>query len=678
MKNTVLLLCLLVGTTALGQYNVSDKYLDSLKQALAKNPVDTVKFELNMLMGIGNQFVHPNEAVYRFNEAIKIATKLNDRPKMMGAYITLAYLYGHIGEPAKALEINQEVLRFVEKIGDDTSMALAFISENYEAQGDLSNALKYASKSFAVFEKRRKDKLLVDERGYPAGPLKMGNLFEKIGRLDSAMYYAKMSYKRLLEKPIDGQSAPYFYCQVCNLLGTIYSRLNQHEEALHFYRLALSKAIEVNFIKSIQQSQSALAKFFFKTNQPDSTIHYAIQAYQKAVNLKDFEIMKESAVILRQAYEVQGNYAKALYYNDLAIAARDSVTGADKVRQVQRLTFVEEQRQQKIAQEIEAGKVAYQNKVKVYSLLAVLTGLLAIALILYHNNRQKQKANAVLEKTLFTLKTTQNQLIQKEKLASLGELTAGIAHEIQNPLNFVNNFSEMSVELIEEIKQEREGRSEQRDESLIDELLADLSQNQAKINHHGKRASSIVSGMLEHSRTSTGERMMTDLNKLADEYLRLSYHGMRAKYKDFNADYELISDDNLPLINVVPQDMGRVLLNLINNAFYACTEQRRSATNVGEAKPAVELLTDVKKVIVRTECINNELIIKVIDNGTGITDEVKSKIFQPFFTTKPTGEGTGLGLSLSYDIVTKGHGGTIEVESKEGEGTTFIVKLPYQ
>ena len=278
--------------------------------------------------------------------------------------------------------------------------------------------------------------------------------------------------------------------------------------------------------------------------------------------------------------------------------------------------------------------------------------------------KQKEELLHALE----DLKTTQNQLVQKEKLASLGELTAGIAHEIQNPLNFVNNFSELSVELAQELIEELE--KPEIDKLYLAEILGDLTKNQEKINHHGKRASSIVKGMLEHSRTGTGEREMTDINKLADEYLRLSYHGMRAKFKDFNADYEFVADETLPLINCVPQDIGRVLLNLINNAFYA--------TNLGEAKPTVELLADVKspKVIVRTEHANNQLTIKVIDNGTGMSREVQEKIFQPFFTTKPTGEGTGLGLSLTYDIITKGHGGSIEVESEENIGTTFTIKLP--
>ena len=280
------------------------------------------------------------------------------------------------------------------------------------------------------------------------------------------------------------------------------------------------------------------------------------------------------------------------------------------------------------------------------------------------------------------LKTTQNQLIQKEKLASLGELTAGIAHEIQNPLNFVNNFSELSVDLAQELIEELE--KPEIDKLYIAEILGDLTKNQEKINHHGKRASSIVKGMLEHSRTGTGEREMTDINKLADEYLRLSYHGMRAKYKDFNADYELIADESLPLVYVVPQDMGRVLLNLINNAFYAVS-QRNHTVETGHAVAtghALSLLIEYKPaVIVSTRTLptgegRGGVEITIKDNGNGIPKENLEKIFQPFFTTKPTGEGTGLGLSLTYDIVTKGHGGTIEVESVEGKGTTFVVKLP--
>jgi two-component system, NtrC family, sensor kinase len=288
----------------------------------------------------------------------------------------------------------------------------------------------------------------------------------------------------------------------------------------------------------------------------------------------------------------------------------------------------------------------------------------------------KQKEE--LELTLLQLNATQSQLIQSEKLASLGELTAGIAHEIQNPLNFVNNFAELSVELAKELKDEL--KNPEKDWGLIEELTNDLIQNQDKINHHGKRASNIVKNMLEHSRTSTGIKEPIDINALADEYLRLSYHGLRAKDKGFNATMITNFQESLPQITVIPQDIGRVLLNLFNNAFYAVNKrnqqptQKLEASSVGAISP-IENYTP--SVFVSTKQIKKTIEIRVKDNGTGMPENVKNKIFQPFFTTKPTGEGTGLGLSLSYDIVTKGHGGTLKVETKEGEFTEFIITLPY-
>ena len=271
------------------------------------------------------------------------------------------------------------------------------------------------------------------------------------------------------------------------------------------------------------------------------------------------------------------------------------------------------------------------------------------------DERTIQLQNSILE-----LKSTQAQLIQSEKLASLGELTAGIAHEIQNPLNFVNNFAEVSAEMLAEMDAEL-------DKGDIHEakaISADLQQNLSKINHHGQRASAIVKGMLEHSRASTGVKEPTDLNALTDEYLRLAYHGLRAKDNSFNAAMETHFDPDLPMVSVIPQDIGRVLLNLINNAFYAVNEK---------AKLSIEGYDPV--VTVSTAKIGDNIEIRVQDNGNGIPDVIREKIFQPFFTTKPTGQGTGLGLSLAYDIVTKGHEGTLEVESAEGGGSAFIIKL---
>ena len=289
---------------------------------------------------------------------------------------------------------------------------------------------------------------------------------------------------------------------------------------------------------------------------------------------------------------------------------------------------------------------------------------------------QTEKKRA--EDALIALKSTQAQLIQSEKLASLGELTAGIAHEIQNPLNFVNNFAEVSAEMLDEMHEELE----KGDTTEAIAIATDLKANLEKINHHGQRASSIVKGMLEHSRASTGVKAPTDLNALADEYLRLAYHGLRAKDSNFNATMETHFDPDLPKVSVIPQDIGRVLLNLINNAFYAVDEKQKQIAAVESRTPLSESFrlseSYTPTISLRTKRLDNAVEISVQDNGNGIPDAIKDKIFQPFFTTKPTGQGTGLGLSLAYDIVTKGHGGTLEVDTQKGESTTMIIRLPLQ
>jgi signal transduction histidine kinase len=285
-----------------------------------------------------------------------------------------------------------------------------------------------------------------------------------------------------------------------------------------------------------------------------------------------------------------------------------------------------------------------------------------------------------LEKTLSDLQATQQQLIHAEKMASLGELTAGIAHEIQNPLNFVNNFSEVSKELIVEMMEEME----KGDQEEVNAISSDIIQNLDKILHHGKRADGIVKGMLQHSRSSSGDKTRTDINELADEYLRLAYHGLRAKDKSFNATMETDFDQAIGKVEVVPQEIGRVLLNLITNAFHACVERSRNAVQEksktgdnGDYKPTVSVTTKKTSPAGGPDSYREEGVqITVADNGLGIPDDIKDKIFQPFFTTKPTGEGTGLGLSLSYDIV-KSHGGEIKVDSVKGKGTRFIVTLPF-
>ncbi|MBO0947958.1 sensor histidine kinase [Fibrella forsythiae] len=322
------------------------------------------------------------------------------------------------------------------------------------------------------------------------------------------------------------------------------------------------------------------------------------------------------------------------------------------------------------------------NEYRLFFRLNIIMGLMLIIVIIAFvftnsNNRALRlisEKNALLqlrseqlEQSLNELRTTQVQLIQKEKMASLGELTAGIAHEIQNPLNFVNNFAEVSSELVVELKEGSLMLLPVDEKEYADEIVGDLSLNLVKISQHGQRASAIVRGMLKHSSSSTGERQLTDLNALADEYLRLSYHGLRAKDNSFNCQLITEFDPNLPHLNIVGQDIGRVLLNLFTNAFYAVQQKARQMEPAANYEPTVR---------VRTCRQNGKVDIHVRDNGSGVPDGIRAKIFQPFFTTKPTGEGTGLGLSLSYDIITKGHGGELVIKSQEGEGAEFVISLP--
>ncbi|MDP3913547.1 MAG: ATP-binding protein [Bacteroidota bacterium] len=306
-------------------------------------------------------------------------------------------------------------------------------------------------------------------------------------------------------------------------------------------------------------------------------------------------------------------------------------------------------------QEDEINRAIAIRKVELEGLVAERTAELT---------RQKEE----LEHTLDELQATQTQLIQSEKMASLGELTAGIAHEIQNPLNFVNNFSEINTELISEL--EEEIKKENRDLKNEEDILKDLKENEQKINHHGKRAEAIVKGMLQHSRSSTGKKELTDINALADEYLRLAYHGLRAKDKSFNATMKTDFDETIGKINVIPQDIGRVILNLITNAFYAIAPPppKGGIKNTPTVSNPTVWLSTKKE--------GDKVFILVRDNGPGIQKEVLDKIFQPFFTTKPAGQGTGLGLSMSYEIVTKGHGGELKVENNPEGGAKFTVVLP--
>jgi signal transduction histidine kinase len=407
-----------------------------------------------------------------------------------------------------------------------------------------------------------------------------------------------------------------------------------------------------------------IADVFLKLNQTDSSTLYAKNALAIADSAGLPNEKLEALNLLTTIFEGKSNIDSAYAYQKQTLVLKDGALSADHIRHAQLIAFNEEmKKQEELTQQRRRS-----TTIIISSLVVTVLFISLITSIVIRHNQQRKKAYTLLQKqkeqteqAYSQLKATQAQLVQKEKMASLGELIAGIAHEIQNPLNFVNNFSTVNKELVTEAKQALSGGNYPE----VAAVLSDIENNEEKISHHGKRADSIVKGMLQHARASTGKKEPTDINKLAEEYLRLSFQGMRAKDKSFNAAIETHFDNTLGQVTIVPQDIGRVLLNLFNNAFYAVQEKKAKLN--GTYEPVVS---------VRTNKDSNSVQIIVKDNGTGMPQQVADKVFQPFFTTKPTGEGIGLGLSLSYDIVTKGHGGELKVESKEGEGTEFVVQLP--
>jgi two-component system NtrC family sensor kinase len=465
--------------------------------------------------------------------------------------------------------------------------------------------------------------------------------------LDSAYKYLEQCRQEDL-KQTDHWSVPYLY------LGQVYEKKGDPGRAIKYYKMGAGYSGQK---LDTAQGYNYLASAFKMKGETDSAVFYASKAITISLKSSLSETLIEASRTLTDLYRAKHLPDSALKYQDIMLAAKDSAFSKEKIKQMENFAFDEQMRQQAIIEK----QAQYRNSVKMYSLVAVVGVFLVLAIILWRNNRHKQQANEQIQKTLAELKATQTQLIQSEKMASLGELTAGIAHEIQNPLNFVNNFSDVSRELMEELNEELD----KGDTKEAKAISMDVIENLGKITHHGKRADAIVKGMLQHSQSGGGAKEPTDINVLADEYLRLSYHGLRSKDKSFNAELMTNFDEKLPKVNVIPQDMGRVLLNLFNNAFYAVNQKQKTVG--ADYKPEVLVSISTK---------NGQVVIKVKDNGTGIPDAIKEKIMQPFFTTKPTGEGTGLGLSLTYDMVVKGHGGSIEVNTKEGEFTEFIIRLP--
>ncbi|MFC0605057.1 tetratricopeptide repeat-containing sensor histidine kinase [Winogradskyella pulchriflava] len=466
-----------------------------------------------------------------------------------------------------------------------------------------------------------------------------------------------------------------------NTRGNIYKYMQRYDDAIAEYKKCYQIAKDYNIERGIIPALANIGHVYRLQNKNEEALTYTLEAIELMKKSGNTPNLRENYMHASNSYEALEDYQKALEYNHLYSDARINELKQiiEQLESELQIKYESEKKDETI--ETQDATISRQRKTQLlYIGIAVLLGIIlfgmyftmknirkkrkALALLnteLAQNQKDLEAANNKLQQSLDELKATQAQLIQSEKMASLGELTAGIAHEIQNPLNFVNNFSEVSNELVDEMNEEL-------DKGDIEEakhIASDIKQNLEKINHHGKRADGIVKGMLQHSRSNTGKKEPTDINKLADEYLRLAYHGLRAKDKSFNAQLETDFDENIKTLNVVPQDIGRVILNLITNAFYA-VDEKKSNSESKDFKPTVSVSTIKLKDTI-------EIIIK--DNGNGIPENILDKIFQPFFTTKPTGKGTGLGLSMSYDII-RAHNGKLQVESKDKEGTTFTVSLP--
>ena len=662
MKVKILNLTILLLLVSGSCFAQRKEVVDSLKSLLTTTKNDTTRIYAQI--GLCNQYRLGNIDSSRFygQQALELARQINYLP---GQILALSFLTGSAqqqGDYPKTLELGFKAIQLAQEhhlerskailgSGSDyaltvyvlTGAAFTNMADVYVNLKDYPKAINYMYQLISL------ELAGPSDPGLPYGYMLIGEAYLLSNQPDSAAYYEKKAVKIFKEQNFN---EPFVY----QFLGDIAMKSGMNKEALGNYKISEQNAIEGKQQRALTWAYIRISDFFKTLGQPDSALYYAHKGFEVSQHFGQKSSTLAAAKLLSGLYEPKDT-KESLRYLKIADAYRDSLFGEVNLRAVQTITAREKERQQ----EIETAKAAYQNRLRLYLLLTGLSFLLLISLILYRNYKKSKKANQTLKNTLNDLKSTQAQLIHSEKMASLGELTAGIAHEIKNPLNFINNFSEVSNELLDEMKTELQNNK--KDEAL--EIADDLKQNLEKINHHGKRADSIVKGMLLHSRGTSGEKTLTDINDLLDQYVNLAYHGMRATNKEFNITIEKDYDETLEKINVVPQDISRVFLNIINNACYAAYDKRKKD---GDG------FSPVLKV--STKNLRDKVEIRIGDNGNGIPKDILDKIFQPFFTTKPTGEGTGLGLSLSYDIVTKQHGGELKVETKEGEGTEFIIQIP--
>jgi two-component system, NtrC family, sensor kinase len=615
-----------------------------------------------------------------YDEALSLAKELPDEKLVPGILNNIGLVYYNLGDYAEALNNFYEAIKGAEKVSNLNVKAAALnnIASIYFEQEKLEEAKEKYKEMLAIYtELGNQGRMILAYNNLGDVELKQNKPLEALGNLKKG-HASALALK-----------SPEFIEMTSRTLADIYLALDSLDKAESFYRQSITMAKENGYGVPYSHSLIGLADLFYKKEDRKEALNYALEGLKQAETMGQTRQMRDANALLAKIHEEDGNYAEALSSFKLFKQYNDSINDT----QSQRIAATLESEYEFSKKTLEYEKASLRQQWLIYSAFAILLFVLVILFILsrnrnklntaYHTLKEKTielgNKNEKLEQTLEQLKSTQLQLIQAEKMASLGELTAGIAHEIQNPLNIVSNFSEVSVELIEELQdvrskskvaQKKSGIPISETEKLENEILEDLKVNLNKITLHGKRAGSIVKSMMQHSKGGSGQKEETNLNALADEFLRMTYQAFLAKDKNFHVELKTNFDPDLPKVSVIPQEIAKVLLNLYSNAFYACTS---SNGNTQSKSGRIENPT----VIVSTSRLKSGKGVKITisDNGPGIPDAIKDKIFQPFFTTKPAGQGTGLGLSLSYDIA-KAHGGEITLESQEGMGTRFSIQLP--